>query len=340
MLTIETQGARALLNLLQSTRAGSPPGVAELEAVLSANAFFVDFYSRWEGSSREAIKEALRDFDQPEQLPAGLLARLAEGFRQALDELDLIQARLDWLSTIDPSGLAEGVLTFLPPGTPLDSVIHVTVDAFNNAFAHRGEMGVSLLKGMPDRQAFTEVISHEMHHVGFRYWSARDAPRQQLVAEKSGRSVAVLHVENLLMEGMANYYCTPGYVFGEAPAETLDDAYQARLARLRCQEGALFSRAGAILAMCLEPGAVYEACMEAYNTIALDLQDFMLPAGHYLGARMLQVMDQFEPRARIIACVQRLPEFLPRYNQAAAQAGVFLFDSPLVERFTSLWSPA
>ena len=105
------------------------------------------------------------------------------------------------------------MLAYLPADTPLDSTVHITIDAFNNAFAHAGGMGVSLLKGAADRRTFEVAIAHELHHLGVGYWAARDAGRRALLAEKSGRSVAVLHVGNLLSEGLANYYLSPGYVF-------------------------------------------------------------------------------------------------------------------------------
>jgi hypothetical protein len=46
MLTIDADGARALLGLLQRVRQGHPPSEAELKEVLAANAFFVDFYGQ------------------------------------------------------------------------------------------------------------------------------------------------------------------------------------------------------------------------------------------------------------------------------------------------------
>jgi hypothetical protein len=346
MLTIETQGGRALLALLQSIRSGKAAGEAELEAVLVANAFFVDFYSGWQGCDREKIKQSIRDFDQPVVPAAGLLLnRLVEGFRQAADQLDLMQARLVWLEALDPAGLSGLILDYLPPGTPLDAVIHITVDDFNNAFVSQGEMGVSLLRGVADRQTFEEVVSHELHHVGFRYWSARDTLRQQLIAERSGRSVAVLHVENLLMEGLANYYCSPRYVFPTPPAEAFAepraelpaDPYLARLARLRREEGDFFAQANAVLEASLEPEAAYEPCLVALQAIAMDMQEAMLPAGHYLGARMIQVMQATCSRERILACIQRLPDFLPAYNQAAGPAGAFVFDPRPVTEFARLW---
>ncbi len=344
MLTISLPGAESLLRLLRRMAAGHAPTDAELDEVLDTNAYFFDFYAGWEGTGREALKEALRHFRQPERVPAGAIPTcLAEGFRQAVAEMDRMIAHMAWLREVDPSGIAGRVLAYLPAGTPLEAAectsfrIHITVDAFNSAFAHGDGMGVSLLQGMTDRRTFEGAVAHELHHLGVAHWAARDAIRQALLHERSGRAVAVLHVGNLLSEGLANYYLTPGYVFGASPDGPPDGPYQARLARLAREEGAFMARSEAILAMCLQPGAAYDPCLEAFKAVAWDMEERMLPAGHYLGARMIATMARVHPLGRIVGCVQRLHEFLPLYNEAARKAGAFVFGRKHVERFGQLW---
>lgn len=341
MLTIDLKGAQALLGLLQDIPDGCVPDEPAVDAMLAANAFFVDFYSGWEGCDRETIRQAILHFNQPEQVPAGALPqRLVEGFRKAVEESDVMRSRMAWLRTIDASDIAERVLAFLPDGTPLDSTIHITVDLFNNAFVCQNEMGVSLLHGATDRQAFEKAVMHELHHVGFHFWSDRDDDRVRLLRGETGRAVAVMHIQNLLMEGMANFYCTPESVFGESSdtaALKEADPYQARLARLQREEKTLFAQAEAILVLCLKPDAAYEDCWEAFKTIAFDMEDMMLPAGHYLGGRMVQTLAQVYPRERILGYVQRLQAFLPSYNEAARKLGGFVFSEPLVEQFNQLW---
>lgn len=342
MLTIECAGAQALLGLLRRMGEGFSPGEQDLDEVLAANAYFVDFYVQWDGCDREAIKSAIQHLDQPECAPSGTLAaRLAEGFRQASRQLNLLEGRLTWVQAIEPSSISARVLPFLPVGTPLDSTVHITVDPLNNAFAYQrdarqAEMGVSLLKGMADRETFEDAIAHELHHVGVQHWRTRDPTRQRLARERSGRAVAVLHVENLLSEGTANYYCTPRYVFGEPSTEPPVDPYQRRLARLRKEEKQLLARAEAVLAGCLEPGAEYAASLEAFKAMALDTEEFMLPAAHYLGARMVQTMERVYPRDDVLECVRDLAAFLPLYSTAASTTGGFVFGAQVVEEFARL----
>jgi hypothetical protein len=338
MLSIEMEGARCLIELLQRSRDGEPIPEETLQKVMDSNSFFVDFYCQWEGVTRDSLSGLVRCFDRPEQVPPGVLAnRLAEGFRQALDEISLVRGRLAWANQVDVSAIAERVLAYLPANTPLDSTVHLTVDLANNAFVHQGEMGVSLLSGMADRQTFEEAVSHEMHHLGVHYWSAQDLQRQALLQEHSGRSIAVMHVENLLMEGMANFYLTPGYVFRPSSEEPPFDALQGRLARLQREEEHFFALAGTALDMALAPGAEFEPCLEVAGKVAFDMEEMLLPAGHYLGARMLQTIEQAYPRQRVIRCVQHLPDFLPLYNEAAHRTGGFVFDDQKVSEFARLW---
>ncbi len=87
----------------------------------------------------------------------------------------------------------------------------------------------------------------------------------------------------------------------------------------------------------MKPDAQYDQCWEAFTTIAFDMKDAMLPAGHYLGARLVQTMKRFQPRSRILNCIKKLSEFLPLYNEAASEVGAFTFDPQLTEQFTQLW---
>ena len=108
MLAIDLDGVKALLSLLQEVNDGHIPDEPTLEAVLAANAFFVNFYSGWDECDREILQQAILHFHQPEQASAGTLpGRLAEGFRQAVEERDLMWSRIDWLREVDASSIAD-----------------------------------------------------------------------------------------------------------------------------------------------------------------------------------------------------------------------------------------
>ena len=59
MLAIDVKGAWDLVALLKCARRGETIDDTQLHEVLNSNAFFVDFYSRWEGLDRQTIADAV-----------------------------------------------------------------------------------------------------------------------------------------------------------------------------------------------------------------------------------------------------------------------------------------
>ncbi|MFZ6030656.1 MAG: DUF5700 domain-containing putative Zn-dependent protease [Chloroflexota bacterium] len=334
MLTIECLGAQSLFDVLKNSRLGQYPSQAEISSVLDANAFFVDYYCQWKGVTRQNIGETVQRFAEPSwQSEHPVLAGLARGFHFALENLEELQAGLDNLKGLDASALAEQTATFLPPDTPLDATIHYTVDGFNGGFQFQDGIGLSLLHfNHPDQLG--PVIRHELHHVGFGYWAVHDPIRQAILTEISGRAVAVRHAQNLLAEGLANFYCSPL----KADLAHMPAAVIAKLEHFAREDRLLLAQASDILTKALTPGADFQACQRAYDEIAVDLEGIQ-PAGHYIGARMVEIMSQVHSTESIVACVCSLPNFLVRYNQAAEQTGAPLFDPTAVVQFGQLWQP-
>ncbi len=335
MLTIHIEGARNLLAFLTRTSNGSLPAETELQSVLDTNHMFMDFYSRWKGVTRERLIETMRRFDQPGYQPESLvLSALAKGFQRAVAENERMQANLDFLARVNPSAIAHRVLVHLPIHTPLQSVIYITIDGFNGGFQFQGQMGWSLLGDFTSAQQFESGVAHELHHVGFAYWAERDPMRQLLLNEKSGRSVAIRHVQNLLSEGLAMFYCSPDMMMEDKVPET----YACKLANYKQDESLLFARSEKLLALALKPNVDFETCHQMHETLSIDF-DGILPIGHYLGARMIEIMNQHHPQERIVECVQSLAHFLPLYNQAARESGDFVYDPLLVEQVNQIFQP-
>ena len=333
MLTIHIEGARKLLAFLTRTSSGNPPADAELRAMLDSNQFFMDFYSRWKGVTRERLIETMLRFHQPDYQPESpVLSALAKGFARAIVENERMQASLDFLRAANPSIIVEGVLAYLPAHTPLQSAIQITIDGFNGGFQYQGQMGWSLLSDITSPAQFEPGIAHELHHVGFAYWAERDPIRQSLLNEKSGKSVAVRHVQNLLSEGLAMYYCSPNMLMEDKVPKT----YACKLASYKKDERLLFVRSEKLLTLALKPGANYATCNQALEAISIDF-DGILPIGHYLGARMVEIMNQHHPQERIVECVQSLVRFLPLYNQAARKSGEFVYDPTIVEQVNQIF---
>ena len=339
MLTVNVDGAEVLLNFLNRVHIGSHITESEKQSVLAANKFFVDYYCQWDGVTQENLSAAMYNFAQPQWSPSvRVLDALSQGFRQAVNDINMLKGKLDFLQNIDTTTLTDRVVPYLPPDTPLQSTIHITIDSFNGGFQYQGEMGLSVLKDITNPERFETFVAHELHHVGFSYWAERDLIRLALLREHSCRGVAVRHVQNLLSEGLAIFYCSPFPSQDEtsAIAESTLVQHQAKLAKYRREELTLFTHAENVLAMCLEANADYPTCQKAYDSIAIDL-DFIEPMGHYIGARMVEIMNQFHPLEHIVMCTQSLHSFLPLYNQAAENAGAFVFNPAIVRQFSRIF---
>jgi hypothetical protein len=333
MLTINFKGAQVLLALLNSTSKGSLPAETEIQEVLTKNKFFMDFYSRWKGVTHENLVETMCRFNQPDFEPSSpVLSALAKGFKRAIEENERLQANMDLLRAANQSAIVGRVLTYTPRRTPLQSVIHITIDGFNGGFQYQGQMGWSLLNDITNPAQFEAGIAHELHHIGFAYWVERDPSRQALLNEKSGCAVAVRHVQNLLSEGLAMFYCSPDMM----REDCFSGVYASKLASYRKGEHHLYAQAENILALSLKPDADFDTCQQALEAIAIDL-DGLLPVAHYLGARMIETMNQYHPLERIVECVQSLPHFLPLYNQAAQEIGSFVYTPSVVEQFSRIF---
>ena len=331
MLSIESTGAQSILDFLKHP--DKPGSGSDVRQILEVNQFFVDYYCQWSGINFENLVELLTCFNQPGwQATSPVLEALSQGFHHAATEIDVLQRKLNFLKGVDPSGLMYRALAHLPAGTPVNSVIHLTIDRFNGGFQFRGEIGLSLLQDITNPDSFSAIVSHELHHAGFRYWAEKDLVRQELAREESCRSVAVQHVENLLSEGLANFYCSPMKI----DPEKMSPALVARLEQLQRDEHDLLTQAVHLLTASLAPDADRTECQQAYNELAIDLNGIQ-PAGHYLGARMVEIMSQVHPHERIIECVRSLPDFPALYNLAAEKIGMPVFDPVAVNQFRKLW---
>lgn len=332
MLKIEYQGALALLALFRKVNQGIHPSQEEISAALDQNDFYINYYCQWKGVDRAMIVDTFERFSRPDWQPDHpVQAGMARGWRYALEHLDLLQANLDKFKAIDASAVIERTARFLPEGTPLDAFACFTVDGFNGGFQFQGGMGLSIL--MFDRvETVLRTISHELHHLGFGYWAARDPDRQAALAEKNGRQVALKHVQNLLMEGMANYYCSPMHI----DRETMSPALVGRLEQLQCDRSALLAQAAGVFAQCMAADADVEACQQACESLMIDFGG-ILPAGHMIGQWMVEIMSQAHPQEAIVGCVKSLQDFLPLYNQAASRAGAQQFEPEGVEQFRQIW---
>ena len=332
MLTIESHGASSLLELLALYHQDRHPTQADISAALDQNEFYMDYYCQWNGVTPEKVSDALDNFSHPEWQPDHpVLAGMVRGWRYALEHLDELKGNLAIAQSIDANAMIEHTARFLPDGTPLDTSVHFTIDGFNGGFQFQDGIALSILH-FNSKDVILRTIAHELHHLGFGYWAQRNSIRQAVLAEQSGRQVALRHIQNLLLEGMANFYCSPMVI----DRETMGPRLVGKLEQFQCDDLALLTQATDVFAQAMAPDADYEACTRACEGLMIDWEGIQ-PAGHYIGQRMIEIMSQVHGQEAIVACVQSLPDFLLLYNQAACHAGPPVFDAPSVERFSQIW---
>jgi hypothetical protein len=227
----------------------------------------------------------------------------------------------------------------LPANTPIDCTIHLTIDEFNGAFQYQNGIGLSLTRSYSDPDLFSDLICHELHHIGFQYWAARDARRQALLRDQTPIAVALEHIENLIREGMAVYFFTSaqfgGSSWGLVP-KSHAAAYRARVDSFRAGESSLFRRAEQILREAFRPSPDLEACRHAALALAVDLQGIQ-PSGHYVGWRMIQTIATRDTIGQILANIVDVSGFLQQYNEAADRAGAYVFSPEVVRDYAALW---
>lgn len=339
-VTVEREGVDALLSLLEVASRSHALSEADVHRCILLNSYFIEFYCGWEGVTVEGLSQILRDLAGPARFePNSVLAKLRAGFMEAIPKLGALRNRASSLQQMDFTAIENRVRRYLPEGTPIDSAIHLTIDEFNGAFQHAGEMGISLSRPFSDPAAFTDVLSHELHHLGFRYWATRDSRRQLLLSEDSARSVAVGFVENLLFEGMAVKFFTSNQFSPDATGlvpEEPSTEYRLKVEGFRRNENTLFKHAEALLRDCLTDSADLEHCRRSAQGFLVDLQGVQ-PSGHYLGWRMVDTMSTEQENASIVDNIRDLSHFLEQYNHAAEIQGTYHFGDDVVRLFSSAW---
>jgi hypothetical protein len=335
-IAIECEGAIALLDLLEQAAHGPVPK-GTVQNCLLRNRYLVDFYCQWEGINGDSLTRALTHLTStPEAYP--VVGKLQIGFRQAATRVDELRRRMATLRTVDFDGMEARLRKHLPADTPVDCTIHLTVDAFNGAFQFKDGIGLSLTLPCSDPVVLSDLICHELHHVGFGYGATRDSRRQAVLKEKTPRAVVVEHVENLIREGMAVYFFTSAQFTGLwslTPQERMA-TYRAKIDSFRAHEKALFLQAEGVLLEAFQPSPDFEACRRAAKAPAVDL-DGIQPPGHYLGWRMIQTIAIRDTVDRITANIVDISGFLEQYNVAADQAGSYVFGPETIRGYADIW---
>jgi len=256
---------------------------------------------------------------------------LEDGFRSCYDVERIAELRgnVEKILGIDFEGAEMMALSFLPPGTVIECTVYLTVDAFNPGMVWEGGMGRSILSPVRDGGDLS-LIAHEFHHLGFGYWFSRSpALERAFRGERTHDSVAARLVLHLIMEGMANHFCTPGMV---RPGPGRSPRVNEKITRYEREFRGMLGEVTSLLADCVAGREPLERCEGRLMDIVLD-RERVLPKVHFLGARVIELFegDPEMGRDEIVGLCRNPQKFLLMYNKVAEKS-----DLPVVEDETRM----
>jgi len=335
VVVVEADGALVFLDILEgSLRSGRPLSDGEVERILSAEfmSFMLDAYSSLVGLTRADVVSFLRNLGGESPVSVDpVKSMFEEGFRSCYDVERIAELRgnVEKILGIDFEGAERMALSFLPPGTVIECTVYLTVDAFNPGMVWEGGMGRSILSRVRDG-ADLSLLAHEFHHLGFGYWVSRSpALEQAFRGEKNYDSVAARLVLHLIMEGMANHFCTPGMV---RPGPGRSPRVNEKITRYEREIRGMFSEVTSLLADCVARREPLERSEGRLMDIVLD-KERVLPKVHFLGAKVMELFegDPEMGREEIVGLCNDPQRFLSMYNKVAEKR-----DLPVIEDETQM----
>jgi len=170
MITIEDDGAAMFLDLVEtSIREDRRIRVEEARRLLSTRgmSFAHSAYERLLGLTRDDMVSMLVNLgsEQPVNTDPVKL-RFEEGFRScySLEAVSRLRREVEAVLNLDFGAAEQKALMYLPAGTPIESTVYLTVDAFNPGMVRGGDVGRSILHGLDDISM--DHMAHEFHHAG------------------------------------------------------------------------------------------------------------------------------------------------------------------------------
>ena len=346
-VTLDTSAAEAAVGLVR--KIGDGMAEAELDARWGA-LVGCPAYAAW--TSREVLTELRRwppkpDAPVPEGLPAdvqSVLTAFVEGHRH----VDDLSARLAQAQALRNADAADRALALLPTGTPLQATVFVLLSGDRQGWANnRAEVILDLLSipATSAEQLTMPFVAHELHHIGFDWWQARDVRAQGVLAAGGARAAAVRALRMLLSEGTANAFFTPtDEEWLQAIAPAMTDEYDAdfvntwlqRVRADRCRLPELVEELDSVLAI-LASGQETPAARAYVAGITTPSDNLARPVAHFLGEAMVTAIRRQEGDEAAVAAIGDLQRFVPAYQDAAEAVGLPRLREETVVSINRLW---
>jgi|GEM_PF-1329239 len=322
MTEVFGSGARVLLDYLQAQ--AREEETEELWETLWADLAFAAWVTAYEmlPGFEENLRALLREPTQvPNAEPTAFWEGFAAGFARARDPEVNAECRraLAAVERVDFAAGERTALRYLPPETPLEVEIYLTVDGCNGGMFRGSRAFLSVLLVSPDEvSAMVKGFAHEFHHIGAAHWFAQN-PLLQRARERDAGKLAVEILEYLVSEGLANAFCSPSVLRLHEGDSKEAGVHNRRVCELeaRWPDEAIERIEHLLHGALADPGAEeLSALEESFHQFSLDLSGAGLPEGHFAAGRMVQRMAGALPLERIISLVQEPWRFLACYNEA------------------------
>jgi len=339
-------GARLILDYLQALAGGGE--TKELWEALWADRSFaawIEAYAPWLEGFETHMRSLLQDPARvPDAEPAAFWQAFSDGFLQAMEPETNARCRraLAALMAADFGTAERAALAYLPPDTPLDAEVYLTVDGANRGMFRGQRAFLSVLKVSPEEvPTVLNRFGHEFHHIGAAHWFERSPLLAQVREKGPGGQMAAEVVEYLVAEGLANGFLSPQVL---EPVEGTSEEARIQNRRVRELEARYPAQGIAqierlLLKALSDPTPEELSALEReFETFSLDLSGAGLPEGHFVAGRMVQRMARSLPLERIVGLVQAPHLFFARYNEAVG-SGEPRFSERLLERIAQTFAP-
>lgn len=341
MIIVDSHGVNQLLDLLEKvTRSGQSPSKQEIDALQSTKSisFMIEAYSRWPDFSKEGFADIIANLANTNPVGQGtVLLKLEEGFRSclSLEKISLLRQKLKKILKLNFTEAERIALKYLPPETPIESTIHLTIDTVNPGMVFKGNVSLSILHFEPENFNFS-YLAHELHHLGFQFW-VRSNPELKKLAFKGNvdhQEIAVNMILYLLSEGMANYYCTPNMVRIHANAS---EKHNRKIKTYERDLNKMLFEIQLLLSDCITKSVSVEKCKARLMNIVLDPEG-VLPPVHFIGARIIETFDKDPKISRndIVNLCKEPFRFFTFYSQVCKRQGFPPFSSEVVRQVSTL----
>ena len=218
----DVRSAEEMLSVFEMINSGRKVEREDIERVLDLQSykFFFEYHLDpvWHEVdplfSRELYVDMILSLQDHRDMNKGSmrLKEMLKRYRNGLNKVEMLRENLDKIRTLDVERGAKRAMTCLPEDTDVGLTIYLLIDGVNTGYAHYGKWcGVGL-----DLLGFTSIniksaelegyLGHELHHIGFLYWSKKNLGRTYEGMGNGHVDLALFAWCDMIMEGLATHY--------------------------------------------------------------------------------------------------------------------------------------